>query len=590
MLLVNNDPDTGSFAGDGIRLTGGNRSFYHYGNPRPDIRTGISDNCSYCHQNTSTAFTSAMVNAGYNSSIQNHTRSTFTPGCTSSVCHNSGWLHNSTLTRPALNSSNVSPFCQNFHPDKQKNITYPLTNTSAVDCTSCHQTGIPGLNAPIIPDPLKHSSNLSNGSIWGTYWTSNNASCNYCHGDTKHSITAFGTVSNLLNDPNNTRNGPLTTTTWCADCHYNDAVNSFYNGSLLTPIPPTITVDIGKSGWVNHSGYLTGGYKDSTCRLCHALNGTYSATSLNYSHSLDPGIAGGPNCLECHNLNSPNAPAHINFTAANESVHFGMNSINATSQGYAAVIGSCWACHSSTGLVTSGHPDRYKTPKTCTECHLGTGTNNESAYNALVVTQHFYSGNSIKAGNSSSNISSCITCHENVPEMLLVNNDPDTGSFIGDGIRLTGGNRSFYHYGNPRPDIRTGISDNCSYCHQNTSTAFTSAMVNAGYNSSIQNHARSTFTPGCTSSVCHNSGWLHNSTLTRPALNSSNVSPFCQNCHPDKQKHNNTVDCSTCHINRTSQDTIHPIKYLQKNITYSLTNTSAVDCTSCHQTGDRKST
>jgi len=36
-----------------------------------------------------------------------------------------------------------------------------------------------------------------------------------------------------------------------------------------------------------------------------------------------------------------------------------------------------------------------------------------------------------------------LTCHENVSEMLIVNNDPDTGSFTGDGIRLTGREQEF---------------------------------------------------------------------------------------------------------------------------------------------------
>ncbi len=618
MILPNNDPDTGTFVGDGLRLTGGNMSFYHYGKPRPDIRvweSGITANCSYCHQNASTAFAGAMANASYNSSIQNHSLNFVSPDCFNSTCHGSGWIHNSTLTRPVLPLPNTT-FCQKCHSDRQEHNgsvrctnchidinssdtihpikylqssgTYDLTTTNAVNCTYCHQIGYTG--APLIPDPLKHSSNVSNGSIWGTYWNSSQnaaASCYYCHGNTKHNNTALGNVNILLSDGNNSRNGILTTTTWCVDCHYN-ITNANYIGNSWSPPPPLITIDnTGKNRWVNHSGYLTGGSKDSVCKTCHALNGSYLPTSLNYSHSLDEGIAGNPNCIECHNLETGlNAPVGINFTAASASVHARMNSDNATARGYSSIIGSCWACHDTDGNVSTGHPDRYKTPKICDECHLGTGTYNTSAYGAMIVRQHFFSGTNIKAGNSNSNISSCITCHENVSEMIFPNNDPDTGTFAGDRLRLTGGNMSFYHYGKPRQDMRSwdsGKSENCSYCHQNTSTLFTIAMTDAGYNSSIQNHSRSISTPSCINSICHSSGWIHNSSLTRPALNSSNVSSFCTNCH-GREKHNGTLDCSTCHINRTSQDTIHPIKYIQTNGSFQTSNTSAVNCTSCHQT------
>jgi len=137
----------------------------------------------------------------------------------------------------------------------------------------------------------------------------------------------------------------------------------------VEPRTPLITIDnTGISGWTNHSSYLTRGYKDSNCQNCHPLNGsgTYLATSRNYSHNLDPGVAGGPNCITCHNLVtglSGGAPAGINFTTANSSVHYGINSNNATTQGYAAIIGACWACHDTDGNVTSDHPDRYTTQK-----------------------------------------------------------------------------------------------------------------------------------------------------------------------------------------------------------------------------------
>ena len=68
----------------------------------------------------------------------------------------------------------------------QPNGTLGDRPTSAT-CIDCHETGVPGFNSPIIPN-TKHSSRINNGSIWGSYWSSerNNISCLYCHGDTKH--------------------------------------------------------------------------------------------------------------------------------------------------------------------------------------------------------------------------------------------------------------------------------------------------------------------------------------------------------------------------------------------------------------------
>ncbi len=619
MILYNNDTDTGTtFTGDGIRLNGGNRSAYHYGKNRTDLRTwngSNTANCSYCHQNSNTFFNITMVNAADNSTIQNHSTGS-SPNCYNSTCHSSGWLHNSTLTRPSLPLPNTT-YCQTCHAGKQEHngtqqcskchintsssdtihpIKYIQTtglfstnNITAANCTNCHQSVLSSnfSTAPQIPATLKHSSNLSNGSIWNStttpYWTTEETACYYCHNDTKHNSTALGKISALLNTSNK-RNGQLATTVWCADCHLNKT-NTNYKGTLWTQAPPLITVNnTGKARWDNHSGYFSSGYNDSVCEGCHAQNISAAGTSLNYSHSLDEGVAGGPDCISCHNLAtglSGGAPSGINFTSFNQSTHFGMNSANSSANG------ACWACHDTDGNVTSGHGDKQKTPKSCDVCHLASGTyyTQSQSWGGLRVDEHYYSGNQIKAGNSSSNLTSCINCHENISEMILYNNDTDTGTtFTGDGIRLNGGNRSAYHYGKNRTDLRTwngSNTANCSYCHQNSNTFFNITMVNAADNSTIQNHSTGS-SPNCYNSTCHSSGWLHNSTLTRPSLPLPNTT-YCQTCHAGKQEHNGTQQCSKCHINTSSSDTIHPIKYIQTTGLFSTNNITAANCTNCHQ-------
>ena len=608
MMIAAYDPDRGTVYGG---INGGNNSSSHYGRKRADLvaQQNTTQYCYNCH-NGSSVFP-FLNNA--NRTIDNHTEQATNPVCANDNCHNGGRIHDSNLTKPSVNTTlcnychtnkarhNNSIECKECHletnrsihtvqylqPDNTWKNNSAANRTSAVNCTNCHQAVLSSnfSNAPIIPATMKHSSALNNGSIWNTtpYWNNEQGSCYYCHNDTIHNSTALGAIDSIRSgDTNNTRNGAITATTWCVDCHLNSG-NTKYKGNLWSPMPPLITVNNTlKSDWEDHSTYLGSGIKDKNCESCHAQNITAAETSLNYSHSLDEGIAGSPNCIQCHNLVtglSGGAPSGINFTAFNQSIHFGMNSVNSTTNG------ACWACHDSDGNVTSGHPDRKITPKACTECHLGSGTYNASAYNALVVGEHYYGGTNIKAGNSTSNITSCINCHENTSGMVLYNNDTDTGtSFTGDGIRQNGGNQSAYHYGRNRTDLRTldsGKATNCSYCHQDSNTVFNQTMVNAGYNSSIQNHS-SANAPTCINSTCHASGWIHNATLTKPTLPLPNTT-YCQNCHADKNAHNSTQQCTKCHVDNTSSDTIHPVKFVQTTGTFGTGKSTAANCTNCHQ-------
>jgi hypothetical protein len=108
-------------------------------------------------------------------------------------------------------------------------------------------------------------------------------------------------------------------------------------------------------------------------------------------------------------------------------------------------------------------------------------------------------------------------------------------------------------------------------------------MLDPAYNKSILNHSLNTVSPDCFNSTCHNTGWIHNSTLTRPDLPLPN-STFCQNCHVTKHEHNGSVNCTNCHIDSGSKDTIHPIKYIGNSGIFNSSRTSAVNCTGCHQT------
>ncbi len=596
----------------------------HYGKKRTDMAelAGTNSYCDYCH-NTSTNNITFSI-GDYNNSITNHSNLPTTPLC--AYCHNTGRIHDYQLEKPVssdalcknchgvsgpaslqnksehkalyctechANASNRSLAGRDIHGIKfiQKDNTFSQNRTNAVDCTTCHQSSMVDSSLgvfmpPKVNSPFHHSDNINNGSLWGNYWASPLGACLFCHSDTKHNQTPLGRPLNW----NYVMNTSIGSGTNCADCHYKgdsnyNAVSAAFTSAGL-PKPPEITNGSwqGKPGYYNHS-FNT--YTDSQCKGCHDISGSITVAQL--IHNVAVGISGDADCISCHYIGS--SYHNIDTVAANASVHFGMNSNNATSAGLAAIDGACWACHDTDGNVSNNPSnqimgDIYYTPKKCDDCHLASGAYylQSVTWGGPTVSEHYYNGSQIKAGNSNSNIASCINCHENVSEMILNNNDPDYGSFAGDGIRLTGGNMSFYHYGKSRRNLRTwdpGESENCSYCHQNTSTAFATGMLNSGYSSSIQNHSRTQASAGCY--YCHNSGWIHNSTLTRPAFNSSSTATVCHYCHGNTQTHNSTLDCSNCHIDRNSRDTIHPIKYIQNSGTFDINRTQAANCINCHQ-------
>ncbi|MDP2846455.1 MAG: hypothetical protein Q8N79_10360, partial [Candidatus Methanoperedens sp.] len=310
---------------------------------------------------------------------------------------------------------------------------------------------------------------------------------------------------------------------------------------------------------------------------------------------------GGANCADCHDISGIALLAHVNVTAANDTnaVHKNLSKNAAhvlnTSIYYDNNL-RCWACHGngSEPSTPNAHPASYKMPYNCTDCHIQSASQNfnYTPNNTLLnVTEHYWNATDIHTPA----VSTCYACH-NKSEMMLPANDPDSGSGAVYG-GANAGNNSTSHYGKKRVDLRIGINASCSYCHQNASTVFTTAMIDPAYNSTISNHSLryNSSNPSCTSSQCHKAGWIHNNTLTKPNLNLPNSS-YCLLCHGSngtgstnysgavteiKEKHNNTINCSECHLN-TSKD-VHPMKYLQPNASYNTSNSTAVNCITCHQ-------
>jgi len=285
---------------------------------------------------------------------------------------------------------------------------------------------------------------------------------------------------------------------------------------------------------------------------------------------------GGINCSSCHDIGG--LTQNVNFTAMNrtDTIHSDLNRGAATTPEYKPNE-RCWGCHgdgnrSEAAQPTKTHPVRYNAPRNCTDCHLTTGSDNAN-WTLLNVTEHYWDAEDIYTTDATT----CYVCHNKTEMMIppIEVNDPDGAGTVYGGAH--GGNESTSHYGLIRSDLSSIVDTEpyCDYCHDNTSTVFPVS----GVNQSIADHTTETNDPSCNNTNCHNVGRIHNNSLAKPGTNDA----LCQQCHasPTYNRHNDTVNCTTCHTNVTGD--IHPIKYLQENGSYLNTTTDAANCTTCHQ-------
>ena len=549
--------------------------------------------------------------------------------CTS--CHQSYNQHNATVSCTLCHSDDVH-YIQVFSKNATGGAAYVnvshLSNPPA-NCTLCHQNGTTwfnslknltkagsysGSNPPQVAAPVRHSNNTSAGARWNPgYWTNSLQLtwCLYCHGNTTHSATALGRPADF--DGNNVVNSSISlTSSWCSSCHwqgytngsdtYGSTISTFKGASLL--VPPEITrnatygANESNPEYFNHTNISI--KSDNSCYGCHR-NGTSADSITDFMHNLTDVSTrvSGPDCISCHDYNKTDADAlhRINNTAMKAGVHASLNK-NATNPWNVSDDNKkCWGCHSSNGTGPSKYylnyydmGDRFANPYQCFDCH---GNSTEYAYlnviNATKVFQHFIGASNVTAANASDNSSSCVVCH-NLPELKVPYLENDT---------YNTGLSNASHYTTNRTELRNWSSNttaNCSYCHQNSSTAFYVAMIDPVNNRNITNHSLNynSSNPNCTVSQCHKTGWIHNITLAKPVANST----FCLTCHGKnttsglinftgavtsiKEKHNNSMNCAECHMN-TSKD-VHPVKYLLQNATYNTSNSTAVTCITCHQT------
>ena len=419
-------------------------------------------------------------------------------------------------------------------------------HTGKVSCVGCHPNS---------------TAQLRNPDIAGCYDT------NGCHANKNFNLLEINTTGYVTGGnyrtkyssvPNNaTKSHTVTRNVECILCHsaghnikkpYNLAVSSNSNTE-------------NEQCWSCHTSRTTTHKSNTNCVGCHTQD----------AHNISTAGGGGPNCISCHNSGG-SATHKVDTNAMALGEHANLNS-GATASGVDPANKKCWGCHQTGGTqpASDSMGDRYTNPYKCYDCHNETKPYT-NVNTALTVSEHFKSGTDIKAITSAiDNSSSCISCH-NKTEMKAIYTETDG---INTGYSLAS------HYGKNRSELRNGPggSTDCGYCHQNTNTVFSDVMANAD-NHLMLNHSTGLGTP-C--NICHNTGKIHDSSLTKP-LDSSDT--YCKTCHIEKEEHK-TLYCTECHANNTDGSKagryIHGIKYLQVDNTFSVNKGNFAGCEACHQ-------
>jgi len=422
--------------------------------------------------------------------------------------------------------------CHQSDGSKPQNSMGDIYN-APYKCVDCHLSGgvkSGGYGAFIVNEHYPSGNDIM-------VLSGNNLSaCIQCHNKSEMKVnyvspdnlfTNYSIVSHYGKNRNDIHNSNETN---CAYCHQG---SSEFNDIFLNINNTAISHNNGQS-----------------CLLCHRESGA-TAGRIHDSSLLG---AGGPDCKSCHDVGTNKVIRHVDFNAAGQSIHSQMN-INVD-----PVNGPCWGCHQTGGTSPSGMGDRAYNPYICTDCHLSSGIVS-GIYNAPLVSEHYRNGSDIPAAAETTDVLSCVKCHQKA-EMVLANNDNDPGTYDSDGNGIFGGTTNPYIYGKKRTDMYSFNETNCSYCHQNTSE-FNDIFIKPSNTQITHNNGKSCY-------LCHREkgkteGRIHDSPLM------GGGGGACLQCHSidggapvvgltDLGNHTNlnltggsgnltNEDCSTCHYN-----------------------------------------
>ena len=465
------------------------------------------------------------------------------------------------------------------------------------NCVTCHQmyNGIPidrGYtdNTPRINVENEYSPDWHNGKV----------TCQGCHAGSNISANPQGKNPEIAGcydtagchpKKNTNVNNENSTSGYIVGGSYKSLYSNIPNSSKAHTVTSVRCILCHNAGHniskpYNVSSTSNSNTENEQCWTCHTARPTHFGENCTTCHTQDvhkiSAGGGGPDCISCHDVGK-SAQHRINNTAIDSGVHSNINSNAVVGTGINPENKKCWACHQSDGKQPIGMGDIFQNPYKCYDCH-GVNKPYAGVGSAPTVSNHFKSGNSIKAfGNAPDNSSSCIACH-NTSEMKLEYKEDDIFS---SNFSLAS------HYGKMRTDM-TAMTQTayCTYCHNSSVENVVFGV--SDFNNSIVNHTSRPTTPLCAN--CHDTiteslGRIHNSSLTKPVSNDS----LCKSCHGpggsastnNKVEHKNLY-CTECHANSSTGTLagkdIHGIKYLTQSNTFSTSNVSAVNCVTCHQT------
>ncbi|HLB71233.1 MAG TPA: cytochrome c3 family protein, partial [Candidatus Methanoperedens sp.] len=299
------------------------------------------------------------------------------------LCHNDTTYPNDTdgdgRAAPFKRPHNDTIMCEKCHLTNPHTVafiqpdgSYGIRSTAA-SCPECHQAGIPAQNnnnfttAPIIFSPLRHSSNILNGSVWGNYWAgaTPKTACYYCHGDL-HTTRPLGRILSWY--PNYQLYGSIGTNLTCAGCHYKGSPNysqmrdAFASAGL--PQPPEITNGTNWNGIdLKYYNHTLDSYNDQTCRTCHGALLSENANIGEFVHNVAEGPS-GEECLSCH-ISRQNIYPAINRTSFGSHIN-----INKTGGENNLTNDDCLTCHYNFNYTVMAEPGFTTPTYNCTDCHI----------------------------------------------------------------------------------------------------------------------------------------------------------------------------------------------------------------------------
>lgn len=468
-------------------------------------------------------------------------------------CHNdTGYpqdTDNDSFAAPYKRPHNGTIMCETCHNKNPHTLTYIQGDGSykgkstAASCPECHQAGIPALNnsnfttAFKVPNPVRHSSDILNGSLWGEHWnnTSPKSACIYCHDKTLHNVSPLGRILQWYQDyVINTSIGNGST---CASCHYKQdsnwskMVTAFESAGL--EIPPEITNGTNWNGtYTNYFNHSIESYKDGHCKQCHGSLLSLNATLSEFVHNVAGGA--GEACIGCHTSRAGIYPG-INKSSFGSHIN-----VNRSGGNDSLTNEDCKSCHydfNYTEMIKDGFTTLTRK---CTECHV------DGVYPAPIISNHRPPKVNLSTGSVITTTAYCSTCHNNSINKYDYSINASVGHYGTNSslIKPTANQTALPRYGFFDQGEASAYNRWCSNCHTPPNMSYgTPTNITFGHTS----------TSAC--SQCHASAAsdnLHNSSLGLPL----------------------TFSCKDCH-------TIYADKYNAPNLTG--TNHQGYDCqTACH--------